>query len=151
MSRIRLVALLLGAVFGFALAWTGMTDPEQIRRMLLLEDAYLFLVMFSSIAVAFVGVRAVRVRQGRALLTGEPLAWKTGRPERRHLAGSVLFGLGWATCLSCPGPIAAQLGQGIPWSLCTIAGIGAGIVGHARWLGRRVTAAALTPSHEALS
>lgn len=132
MTRLRVVAVALGAVFGFALSWSGMTDPDQIRRMLLLEDAYFFLVMFSSMAVAFTGLRLLRARRFRALLTGEPVSWSTSRPGRRHVTGSALFGLGWATSLSCPGPIAAQLGQGLFWSVFTAAGIGAGILAHAR-------------------
>ncbi len=137
MTAIRLVATGLGTAFGFVLAWAGMTNPDVIQRMLLLEEAYLFLVMFSSIAVAFTGVRILRRRRARALLTGEPLAWSPARPARNHVAGSVLFGLGWATTLSCPGPIAAQLGQGRLWSLCTIAGICVGLVAQAQWQVRR--------------
>lgn len=132
MTRVRLTAIALGVVFGFALSWSGMTDPDEIRQMLLLEDAYFFLVMFSSMAVAFTGLRILRARRVRALLTGEPVSWSTSPPGRRHVTGSVLFGLGWATSLSCPGPIAAQLGQGLLWSLCTAAGIGVGVLAHAR-------------------
>jgi uncharacterized membrane protein YedE/YeeE len=127
MTRVRLTAVALGLAFGFVLAWTQMTDPDQIRRMLLLEDAYFFLVMASSIGVAFAGLRLLRARRFRALLTGQPVAWSTNRAERRHVLGSVLFGGGWGISYSCPGPIAAQLGQGVFWSLCTIAGIGAGV------------------------
>lgn len=143
MNPIRLTAVGLGVAFGFALAWSGMTDPDLIRRMLLLEDAYFFLVMFSSIAVAFTGVRVLRARRAGALLTGDRVSWSTSRPARRHVTGSVLFGVGWAVSLSCPGPIAAQLGQGLLWSLCTITGIGAGILVHAQW--RRQTAPAVEP------
>jgi hypothetical protein len=128
MSRAQSIALALGIPFGFLLAWSGMTDPDVIRQMLLLEDAYLFLVMASSIAVAFAGLRLLR---GRRLAS-----WPATRPERRHVTGSAVFGLGWAASLSCPGPIAAQLGQGLGWSLCTIAGVGGGILAHAWWQNR---------------
>jgi uncharacterized membrane protein YedE/YeeE len=131
-------------VFGFALSWSGMTDPDLIRRMLLLEDAYFFLVMFSSMAVAFSSLRLLRTWRMRALLTGEPVAWTNSRPAPRHVGGSVLFGVGWAASLSCPGPIAAQLGQGMLWSICTITGIGAGILGHSRWQ-RRHRSPAVSP------
>ena len=144
MTRIHLTAVALGLAFGFVLAWTQMSDPDQIRRMLLLEDAYFFLVMASSMGVAFAGLRLLRALRFRALVTGEPVSWTTGRPERRHVLGSLLFGGGWGISYSCPGPIAAQLGQGLPWSLCTIAGIGAGILAHARWR-RRQTAPASQP------
>jgi uncharacterized membrane protein YedE/YeeE len=133
MTRARLTAGALGLAFGFMLAWTQMTDPDQIRRMLLLEDAYLFLVMASSIGVGFAGLRLLRARRFRALATGEPVSWTTGRPERRHVVGSGLFGGGWGVSYSCPGPIAAQLGQGLYWSLCTIAGIGVGVILYLHW------------------
>jgi uncharacterized membrane protein YedE/YeeE len=136
MTRVRAAALGLGLVFGFALSWSGMTDPDLIRQMLLLQDAYFFLVMASSMAVAFAGVRILRARRARALLTGDVVSWRTSRPSPRHVTGSVLFGAGWATSLSCPGPIAAQLGQGLFWSVFTIAGIAVGILVHAGWLRR---------------
>jgi hypothetical protein len=141
MTRVRGTAIGLGGVFGFALAWSGMTDPDLIRSMLLLEDAYFYLVMFSSMAVAFPALRLLRRSQARALLTGERVSWTAGPPGRRHVGGSVLFGAGWAISSSCPGPIAAQLGQGLLWSLCTIAGIGAGIVLCSGGVRRRAAAA----------
>ncbi|MDX6515786.1 MAG: hypothetical protein QOH73_1452 [Gaiellaceae bacterium] len=39
MSRVRLTAALFGAVFGFFLVWSGLSDPDVIRRMLLLQQA----------------------------------------------------------------------------------------------------------------
>jgi len=38
---VRLVAIALGGLFGFAISWGQFTDPDRIREMLLLEDAYL--------------------------------------------------------------------------------------------------------------
>jgi uncharacterized protein len=127
--RVRPAAAGFGAVFGFVLAWTQMTDPDVIREMLLLEDAYLFLVMVSAIGTAFVGVRAVRRLRVRA---GRPIAWAVARPERRHVEGSLVFGAGWGLSSSCPGPIAAQLGQGMAWSAATIAGVVIGILLYGR-------------------
>jgi uncharacterized membrane protein YedE/YeeE len=124
-------------VFGFVLAWTQMTDPDVIRRMLLLEDAYLYLVMFSSIGTAFAGVRVLRRLRLRAALTGGPIAWTVAGPERRHVEGSLVFGAGWGLSSSCPGPIAAQLGQGMAWSAATIAGVVIGIVLYGRLSSRR--------------
>jgi uncharacterized membrane protein YedE/YeeE len=104
-----------------------MTSPEVLREGLLFRDAYLMLFFASALATAFVGLRVLRLVQARALLTGEPVAWTTLRPERRHVAGSVLFGVGWAVADVCPGPIAAQLGQGVAWSLATTGGLVLGV------------------------
>jgi uncharacterized membrane protein YedE/YeeE len=125
--RVRLAACLFGGLFGFLISWGQFSDPDRIRDMLLLRDPYLYLMMFSGIAVAFVGTWALRRRHARALLTGEPLAVERTRPERRHIVGAAIFGVGWAIADSCPAPIAAQLTQGVLWSLFTIAGIFIGV------------------------
>jgi uncharacterized membrane protein YedE/YeeE len=125
--RVRLAACLFGAAFGFLISWGQFSDPDRIRDMLLLRDPYLYLMMFSAIAVAGIGTWVLRRRGGRALLTGEPLSVERTRPERRHVVGAAIFGVGWAVADSCPAPIAAQLTQGVWWSLCTIAGIFIGV------------------------
>ena len=57
----------------------------------------------------------------------ERIDWRSTPVQPRHIAGSVLFGTGWALADACPGPIATQLGQGIAWSLFTLAGVVVGI------------------------
>ena len=121
----RLAGLLVGLVFGVVLSWSGMSDPDVIRGALLFEESYLFLFFASAVVVATIGVRLLRGR--RSLLTRERIDWRSTPVQRRHIAGSVLFGTGWALADACPGPIATQLGQGIVWSLFTLAGVVAGI------------------------
>jgi uncharacterized protein len=122
---VRLAGLLVGLVFGVVLSWSGMSDPDVIRGALLFEESYLFLFFASAVLVASVGVRLLRGR--RSLLTRERIDWRSTPVQRRHIAGSVLFGTGWALADACPGPIATQLGQGIAWSLFTLAGVVVGI------------------------
>ena len=137
--RVRLAACLFGAAFGFLISWGQFSDPDRIRDMLLLRDAYLYLMMFSAIAVAGFGTWLLVRHRRRALLTGEAISVERTRPERRHIAGAAIFGLGWAVVDSCPAPIAAQLTQGVWWSLCTIAGV---FIGVEVYLRRRTAAAA---------
>jgi uncharacterized membrane protein YedE/YeeE len=101
--------------------------------MLLLADPYLYLMMFSAMAVGTVGARALKRRRARALLTGEEVVLERSRPERRHVIGAAVFGLGWAVADTCPGPVAAQISQGVWWSVFTIAGIVLGVLGYLRW------------------
>src|SRR3954462_3547402 len=118
----KLVAgAVIGALFGALLCWTGMASPEVIRKALLFQDSYLFLMFAAAVLTSLVGLRLVRGR--RALLTGDRIDWKVERPERRHVVGSLVFGIGWGVADACPGPIATQLGQGIWWSVFTLAGV----------------------------
>jgi uncharacterized protein len=125
--RARIAGALVGIVFGATLSWTGLTSPEVIRDGLLFRSSYLFLVFGAAVGTAFVGLRLLRASRARAVLTGEPIGWTNPRPERRHIVGSLIFGVGWGISDACPGPIATQLGQGILWSLFLIAGVAAGI------------------------
>ena len=120
--------MLFGAAFGFLISWGTLTDPDTIRQMLRLEDAYVFLMMGGAVAVGFAGVKLLTRKPTRALVTGDPVVARTDRIERRHVVGSAMFGLGWAIADTCPGPVAAQLGQGLPWALCTAAGITGGVL-----------------------
>ena len=125
MARMRIAGALVGAVFGVTLSWTGMTSPEVLRQGLLFESSYLFLFFGAAVLTSLVGLRLVRGR--RALLTGERIDWAVGRPARHHIVGSLLFGIGWGVADACPGPIATQLGQGIWWSVFTLAGVLLGV------------------------
>jgi uncharacterized membrane protein YedE/YeeE len=123
----RFSALVVGFVFGLSLSWSGMSDPDVLRDGLLFRDSYLFLFFISALSTAFVGLRVLKVLQARALLTGEPVSWTRVAPERRHVVGSLLFGVGWAVADACPGPVAAQLGQGVFWSVATALGLVFGV------------------------
>jgi uncharacterized membrane protein YedE/YeeE len=115
----RAAGLGVGLVFGLVLAWSGMMSPDVIRGALLFEDSYLFLFFGSAVATASLGLWLLR-RAGR-------VTWTPERPERRHVTGALIFGVGWGVSNACPGPIAAQLGQGIGWAAWTLTGVLLGV------------------------
>jgi uncharacterized protein len=142
----RVAAAAIGLVFGAVLSWSGMTSPEVIREGLLFQSSYLFLFFAGAVTTAFAGLRILRRRAPRALLTGERVAWEPVAPERRHVAGSVLFGVGWGISGACPGPIATQLGQGIAWGVPTAVGLVLGIVVFRRMQARAARGRAAAPA-----
>ena len=127
MARRAAAAAAVGTVFGLTLSWSGMTSPDVLRDGLLFRNSYLYLFFATALLTAAVGLRLLRRAGTRSLLTHEPLSWDTARPERRHVVGSAMFGVGWAVADVCPGPVAAQLGQGILWAVPTAAGVALGI------------------------
>ena len=126
-NRKRVTGALIGIVFGVTLCWSGMSSPVVIQKALLFEQSYLFLFFASAVVTAAIGLRVLRARRQRALLVSAPLTWAPERPERRHIAGALIFGLGWGVADACPGPIATQVGQGIGWALFTLAGVACGV------------------------
>ncbi len=139
----RAAGLMIGVAFGFVLCWSAMVDPNVIRGALLLDESYLFLFFASAVVVAAVGAELLRRSEARALLTGVPIRWPRERPERRHIVGSVVFGVGWGVAQACPAPVATQVGQGILWGLPTLAGILIGV-----WLFVRSGARETEPAAE---
>jgi hypothetical protein len=123
----RVAGLAVGLVFGVVLSWSGMASPVVIRQALLFQRAYLFLFFASAVIVATAGSWLLRRAGTRTLIGGEPIAWPREAPHRRHIVGSVVFGIGWGIADACPGPIATQLGQGAWWGLWTLAGVVLGV------------------------
>jgi uncharacterized protein len=127
MTRVRIASALLGAGFGFLLSWAHFVDPDQIRRMLLLQEPYMWEMFATAVAVGFVAIRLMRRARVRSLLTGERIAWSVARPERRHVTGAAIFAAGWAVSDVCPGPLFALIGQGIVWTIPLLVGVVLGV------------------------
>ncbi|MCC6751423.1 MAG: YeeE/YedE family protein [Deltaproteobacteria bacterium] len=123
----KLAGLLFGSAAGFLIAWAHLTDPEVIRRMLLLKEADVFLLMGAAVVVAGIGVRVLRFAKVRTVVTGEAIAWTVERPRARHFVGSVFFGAGWSIAGTCPGPVAAMIGEGRLGGMAVATGLFAGV------------------------
>jgi uncharacterized membrane protein YedE/YeeE len=119
MSRSKaapLTALASGFIFGFGLAFAGMTDPQKVKDFLDLAaipgggwDPSLALVLASAVIVAFIGFRLDR--RLRAPFAAPAFVYADrARIDRPLLAGAVLFGIGWGLSGFCPGPAIADLG-----------------------------------------
>ena len=125
--KTKAIGLAGGVVFGFTLAWARLTDPHVIRDMLLFKEPHVFLIMGSAVAIAAIGVRVLKLSNARCIITGEPVDWTVEQPRTRHVAGSILFGIGWTVAGTCPGPVAAMIGEGrlagVPVAVGLLAGV----------------------------
>src|SRR5439155_21724742 len=93
----NVAGLLFGVAFGIVLAWAHLSHADVIRDMLMLREPHVLLLMGASVAVSGIGSRVLRAMKVKAPLAGEPIDWELVRPEKRHIIGSILFGIGWAT------------------------------------------------------
>ena len=102
----------IGAMFGLGLMISGMTDPANVQGFLDLAGPWrpqLLAVLGTAVVVAALLFAWARGR-------GAPLAAQTFHwPTRKDLdaplvAGSALFGAGWALAGYCPGPALTSLG-----------------------------------------
>jgi uncharacterized protein len=109
-----LCSLLAGLIFGLGLIVSGMANPAKVLGFLDLAghwDPSLALVMGGAITVGFFAFLVARKRS-RSLLGAEMNLPRAGPVDRRLVAGSVLFGMGWGLAGFCPGPALVGLGMG---------------------------------------
>jgi uncharacterized membrane protein YedE/YeeE len=114
-----LVNLGFGLLFGIGLVFSGMSDPAKVLNFLDLFgtwDPSLAFVMGGAVIVAFVGYRLV-FRRGQPIAGEQFHLPMRDDIDRRLLAGSATFGIGWGLGGFCPGPALTALGLGASGTL----------------------------------
>ena len=109
-----LFAALSGGIFGAGLLVSGMTDTTKVQGWLDVFgnwDPTLAFVLGGAIVPMAVAWRLAARRQTAWLGTPLPAA-PNPKLDRSLIAGSVLFGAGWALAGLCPGPAIASLSFG---------------------------------------
>lgn len=125
----RLSEFLAGLLFGFGLILSGMADPAKVLGFLDVAGAWdpsLLFVMGGAIAVSAVAFAVARQRT-RAFLGGAMQLPTAADVDRRLVAGSLVFGVGWGLVGFCPGPALVALGAGhwqaLVFTLAMLAGL----------------------------
>jgi len=127
---LMLSSLLAGLVFGLGLIVSGMANPAKVLGFLNLAgpwDPSLAFVMAGAIAVGFFAFLLAK-KCRRSLLDAEMKLPAAGSIDRRLLAGSLLFGMGWGLAGFCPGPGLVVLGMGEPKAAVFVLAMVAGMV-----------------------
>ncbi len=107
-------SLLAGLVFGIGLLVSGMANPAKVLGFLDLAgewDPSLAFVMAGAVAVGFIAFPWAAKRD--VSFIGLEMKLPTARRvDRRLVAGSAIFGIGWGIAGFCPGPALVALGMG---------------------------------------
>ncbi len=106
--------LLLGTLFGVVLVKSEAVSWFRIQEMFRFQGFHMYGIIFSAIAVAAPSIWLLR-RSSVKTLTSDPivvppkeLGW-----GYRYAIGGALFGVGWALCGACPGPMFALASAGL--------------------------------------
>lgn len=133
-----LISLFCGLVFGFGLSLSGMLNPLRVRGFLDITgqwDPSLAFVLGGAVAVAAVGWLVVGRLKSPAF--DEEFHLPATTPvDRRLVAGSVIFGIGWGMAGFCPGPAIASLSLGLLSSFIFVSAMLAGMLVHDRLIAR---------------
>jgi len=120
MNRQNLVVLFGGILFGFGLAYSGMTKQEIVLSFLQLKDLGLIFVMGGAALVTFFAINVVpRILKKPPF--GDQFKPRKAAISRNVIIGAVIFGIGWGISGQCPGSAVASLGTGNYWVLIGLA------------------------------
>jgi uncharacterized membrane protein YedE/YeeE len=133
-----MAAFAIGLVFGAGLLFSGMTDPGKVIGFLDVFGAWdpsLAFVMVGAVLVGLFGFAAAR-RRTQAVLGGAMHLPRTTNIDRRLVAGSTIFGVGWGLAGFCPGPALVAAAAGYAGALVFVVSMLAGMALQS-WLDRR--------------
>ncbi|MCW4022600.1 MAG: YeeE/YedE thiosulfate transporter family protein [Candidatus Bathyarchaeota archaeon] len=111
MNKTNLIVLFGGILFGFGLAYSGMTQQEIVLSFLQLKDLGLIFVLGGAALVTAVAINVL------ARFVKKPPFGEEYKPRTRILSwttivGAIIFGVGWGISGQCPGSAMASLGTG---------------------------------------
>lgn len=112
-----LLAILLGAFFGFALHRAAVTNSENILEMLTLRDFYLMKVTLFAIGLT---TTLIWISVPAGII--DPGHFSVKATHFGVLIGGLIFGVGFALAGYCPGTAIAAVGQGRRDALWFVAG-----------------------------
>lgn len=100
-----------GILFGFGLAYSGMTKQEIVLSFLRLDDLGLIFVMGGAALVTSIAINIIPKLMAGPILGGvfKP---RISVLTRNTIIGAIIFGIGWGISGQCPGSALASLGTG---------------------------------------
>jgi uncharacterized membrane protein YedE/YeeE len=129
----HIIVFIGGMLFGFGLAFGGMSKQEIVLSFLQLKDLGLLLLLGGSALVTMVTINLIPKILKKPILGGE-FKKRTRTLTKRTIIGAIIFGVGWGISGLCPGSALASLGIGNLPSLIGIAGMFLGAYMMGRYL-----------------
>ncbi|WP_025899835.1 DUF6691 family protein [Sneathiella glossodoripedis] len=125
----KVIAIVSGILFGYGLALSGMLSPAKVIGFLDLTgdwDPSLAFVMGGGLIVTVISFRLL-LRLPHPLFGDKFQVPNRTDLDKRLIAGSATFGIGWALGGLCPGPAISSLAYADPRIFIFFASMVAGI------------------------
>ena len=119
----KIISLISGAIFGFGLTVSSMTNPAKVLGFLDLFgqwDPSLIFVMIGAIIISSPFFFLLKSKE-KPLFARSFLIPEIKKIDTKLIIGSALFGIGWGSVGLCPGPAISSLALLNNYSLAFIA------------------------------
>jgi uncharacterized protein len=120
------MATAIATTFVLRMIAARLHEYDTIHKTLRFDEFDVFWLMAASIGTS---LPLLWLLERRSITTrfGGKLALSRTKPQRHHLIGGGLFGIGWAVAGTCPAPALVMLSSGVTFGLIAIAGLFIGI------------------------
>lgn len=106
-----LFVLLGGILFGFGLAFSGMTKQEIVLSFLRLDDLGLLFVLGGAAMLNMLAINFAP-KFFKKPITGGTYKKRSRPLNSKIIIGAAIFGVGWGISGQCPGSAIASIGTG---------------------------------------
>ncbi|MBT3324620.1 MAG: YeeE/YedE family protein [Gemmatimonadales bacterium] len=110
------VYFLLGTFLGVVFLKSEVVSWFRIQEMFRFQSIHMYGIIGLAVGVGAISVAAMK-KFGTRTVRGDEIAWpdaESKRPQKHHILGGTIFGLGWGLAGACPGPLFALIGSGLP-------------------------------------
>ena len=128
----HVVSFVLGILFGFLLAYAGVTNFTLHAQLFLFENSWLFWVMSSAVITGIIGVWLLRKHQPKGVLTNGKIDFSPKSMTSNLVMGAILFGIGWGMSAACPGTAPTMIGEGKLEGVFLVGGILLGTIAYGK-------------------
>lgn len=125
--------LIVGLLFGIVFIKAEIISWYRIQEMFRFQSFHMYGVIGSAVIVGIISVFLIKKLNIKTIYD-EKIEFHDKKFNKGQIIGGLIFGLGWAITGACPGPIFAQIGNGVPVMIVTLffAIIGTWVYGYFR-------------------
>lgn len=110
---------IVGSLFGIVFLKAQIISWFRIQEMFRFQSFHMYGIIGSAVITGLLSVLLIR-KFNIKTMAGEEVVIPRKPFNKGTVIGGLLFGLGWGLTDSCPGPIFAQLGMGVPVAIVVL-------------------------------
>ena len=117
----NILYIIPGIFFGLILTHSEVISWFRIRKMFLLQESHMYLIIGSAVLVGIISIYILKKMEIHSI-NNQSLNFIGKEFNKGTIFGGLIFGIGWAITGACPGPIFAQIGAGEYAAISTLIG-----------------------------
>jgi uncharacterized membrane protein YedE/YeeE len=104
--------LIFGILFGIVMTKSEAISWYRIQEMFRFRSFHMYGIIGTAVTIGVFGIALIKKFEIKDLNKNKIVFKKKESSYKRYLIGGTIFGLGWALCGTCPGPILVNIGYG---------------------------------------